>query len=361
MGKAVSDSKKIDVPIVSHYLDDVDPQELWDIYAYASITADFTDNCNILLENYNRRNIQKQAQKVAILSSDTSFEYMSLIAEASKVADVEEIETTNQLLPWVIDTVERLFDKHESLMVSDDTGYKTLNEMIGWWRAWSLYIVWARPSVGKSTFAINLLAKLWEQGIKTALFSTEMPPKEIHVRMLSMIAQVESWMIEKGFDSVTDKVTDAVTRLTEFAECNIYNQFTNVSLERLISKEATQGTKVIFIDYLQNVKIEGKYWNRNDAIGAITAMLKAMALKYEITVVCLAQLNRQMQEGEEPQLSHLRDSWNIEQDADVVMFLEGYDAHNQEINIYLKKNRHGELGKIVLKYIKQYFTFLNRF
>lgn len=99
MGKAVSDSKKIDVPIVSHYLDDVDPQELWDIYAYASITADFTDNCNILLENYNRRNIQKQAQKVAILSSDTSFEYMSLIAEASKVADVEEIETTNQLLP----------------------------------------------------------------------------------------------------------------------------------------------------------------------------------------------------------------------------------------------------------------------
>lgn len=86
-----------------------------------------------------------------------------------------------------------------------------------------------------------------------------MPPKEIHVRMLSMIAQVESWMIEKGFDSVTDKVTDAVTRLTEFAECNIYNQFTNVSLERLISKEATQGTKVIFIDYLQNVKIEGKY------------------------------------------------------------------------------------------------------
>lgn len=178
--------------------------------------------------------------------------------------------------------------------------------------------------------------------------------------MLSNIAQVESRTIEKWADAVAEKITDAVNVLSTYAECNIYNWFTNEELERLISKEVATGTKIIFVDYLQNIKIVGKYGNRNDAIGAITAMLKAQALKHNITIVCLAQLNRQFTEWQEPELAHLRDSGNIEQDADVVMFLEWFDEYTQEINLFVKKNRHGTLGQVILKYTKKYFTFLNR-
>ena len=86
-----------------------------------------------------------------------------------------------------------------------------------------------------------------------------MPPHEIHIRMLSNISKLESRMIEKGIDSITDKVTDAVDKMTSFSECHIHNSFTNESLERLISIEASQGTEVIFIDYLQNIKTEKQY------------------------------------------------------------------------------------------------------
>lgn len=359
MKEIVDEGKPIDYATLSQKLE-ITNDEYYDIYSTAYVTSWFDAYCDIVLENYNRRQIKKQAQNIIAYCEDTGYQFTELLALASKLTNIETQEKTYDIKEGVIETYQNLFEKKQSIMIVDTTGLEDIDTLIGGYRAGSLYIVWARPSVGKSTLALNLILKLGKMWIPTALFSTEMPPQEIHIRMLSNVSGVHWWSIEQWDEKVAELVVDGVTELTNYANCNIYNEFNSETLERLITKEILTGAKVIFIDYLQNIKFVKMKWTRNDEIGNITAMLKQIALKYWVAVVCLAQLNRQIQNDWEPELMHLRDSGNIEQDADVVMFLHRYDSHTQEIELHVKKNRHWSLWMGYIGYRKPTFTFYNR-
>jgi replicative DNA helicase len=124
--------------------------------------------------------------------------------------------------------------------------------------------------------------------------------------------------------------------------------------------EAIRWTEVIFVDYLQQVRLSNKI-NRNLAIWDLTTSLKQIAIKYWISVICLSQLNRSWDRTQEPSLKLLRDSWSIEQDSDVVIFLHGYDDHERTAGVYIKKNRHWELASFHLPYIKKYFYMYNKY
>lgn len=358
--KAIVDAwKPIENPILIQMVEWLTNDEIYDIYTTAILTTGFETNCDIVLENYNRREMKKTAQRVIAFCEDTTIWFDELLTEANKVTVTEQKEKTFDVQSWVIETYQNLFEKKQSLMIAETTGLVNIDTLIGGYRAGSLYIVWARPSVWKSTLAINLVLQLGKMWVPTALFSTEMPPQEIHIRMLACVTNTPWRTIEKWQEAVSEKVIEWVTTLTNYANCNIYNDFTSETLERLMVREVMNGARVIFIDYLQNIKIPRMKGTRNDEIGNITAMLKQVALKYGVAVVCLAQLNRQIQNDAEPELMHLRDSWNIEQDADIVMFLHRYDETNREIELYVKKNRHWQLWMVNVGYRKDTFTFYN--
>lgn len=141
--------------------------------------------------------------------------------------------------------------------------------------------------------------------------------------------------------SIAEEVADKLTDKPRTTTCHIYDDFdTFENMEILIAKEASEGTKVIFVDYLQQIGSSRKVENLNNFIGMITSKLKKLAIKYGMCIICMAQLNRQAHEMKDPRLEYFRDSGNIEQDADVCMVLQSFDEHNKELDIHILKNRH---------------------
>lgn len=304
-------------------------------------------------DNYNKQEIARKCRLVLSLCEHRESDTKEIM---QKVNDLQNIETeykTKTLFTWVFDTFEKLFTAKESIMLSDTTGYRGLDAILWGWRSWSVYILGARPSIGKSTMMLNFVLK---SPIKCCILSTEMPAHEIHIRMMSIISKVESYKIERAKKEVEQVVSDAIIWFTQRDDCNIYDSFMFEDLESIIAKEASLGTKIVFVDYLQQIRSNQRQDSINNYIGKITGLFKSLAIKYGIAIVVLAQLNRQVWEGE-PELTHLRDSGNIEQDADVVMFL-----HNNEnemlpdkIDLLIKKNRHWAKDRLTLNYQRLYF------
>ena len=173
---------------------------------------------------------------------------------------------------------------------------------------------------------------------------------------MSNISQVDAWLIEKGEEVAQEKVIEAVMSHDWYDKCNIYDDVRYMQdIERLIAKEAALWTKIVFIDYTQIIKSKIKHGAKHIMIGEITSMLKHSAIKYGIAIVTLAQLNRDMLNGIEPELKHLKDSGDIEQDADVVMFLHWDENTKDEIQLLIKKNRHGQKWYCNLAFKRKYF------
>lgn len=339
----------------------VDTQFLRDVASYAMTTTAFDTDQKIILDHYNRRKIIRWAKDILSVAYDMEHSVDDILAQANMLgSDTDTMDETKTLVKGSLDTIMRYFDSKEQPAILEDTWYSALTWCLWWWRAWALYVLAWATSQWKSTFALNLCIEALKRWTKCSFFSTEMPAKEIHTRFISREAKVPSWMIEKWVGDIADKVTETISNISSWvADCNIYDTFSTVeNLERLIVKEASLGSKIVFIDYLQQVRV--KWNNRNLAIGDMTTMLKGLAMRYGIAIIALSQLNRASQDNTWwPQLRDLRDSGSIEQDADSVIFVHWYDAHAlpPTVWLYVKKNRHWELLETHIPFDKRYFLF----
>jgi len=357
MKTANKEKKDITVATISDYSDSIDSDYLRELASFVYTTSSFQQNERLIIENYNRRQIIRSCQDLVQLAKNKDYLIDQLLWKLSDATNnIETMENVKTLSPWIFETYQKLFEKKESVMITEDTGFSWLNTFIWGYRAGSLYVVGARPSVGKSTFMLNMLLNALKQDIKCCVFSLEMPAHEIHVRMMSNISQVDAWLIEKGEEVAQEKVIEAVMSHDWYDKCNIYDDVRYMQdIERLIAKEAALWTKIVFIDYTQIIKSKIKHGAKHIMIGEITSMLKHSAIKYGIAIVTLAQLNRDMLNGIEPELKHLKDSGDIEQDADVVMFLHWDENTKDEIQLLIKKNRHGQKWYCNLAFKRKYF------
>lgn len=326
---------------------------LYDLCSYAMTTSQFETAQEIIVEEYNKKKIKGICEKVAMMCQDknaTSAQLATLIAEWMLLETKEE---AGNLFPSVVDTFDRIFVKNESVYNIDTTWYKPLDSFLWGWRAWSLYIIAARPGIGKSTLMLNLMLMAIQKQVGCCIMSTEMPTQEIHIRALSNISEIESWKIERWIDSIQEELAEkTVEFMANIAHCSIYDKFYFEDIERIISKEALLWRKLIFLDYLQQVPSGKQYVNKNLYIESITNKLKILAVKYWISIVCLSQLKRT---NAEPELTDLRDSWSIEQDADVVIFLHNDNEYTKTIDLLVKKNRHRDRWVVTLKNNKKCF------
>lgn len=257
------------------------------------------------------------------------------------------------------------------------TGYKKLDIMTGGLEKKKMYIIGGRPAMGKTAFALNIAANIAKQGKRVGLFSLEMGGSEIVKRLVSSMNNISGHAIKTVNVPDEDfiKMADTVEKISDKI---IIDDSPNQSAADILSSCIRWNTEhrrsghkldVVIIDYLQLMTSKDKRLDRRLVIGENSRMCKNMAKRLDCPVILLSQLSRasESRQDKEPILSDLRESGDIEQDADVVVFVhreEYYKQTNENIGLALikiAKNRDGEVGKFELDWDKKTTTFKDKF
>jgi len=248
------------------------------------------------------------------------------------------------------------------------SGFDTLDELLGGLQRSDLIILAARPSLGKSTLAVNIAVNAAKRGAVVGIFSLEMSKEQLALRMLSSESQIDSHRLRLHLYTEAEerRLDDAVGTLSELP---IYIDDTPLqSIVEMRSKSRRlhleRGLDLLVVDYLQLIQTDSRGENRVQQISEISRSLKGLARDLNVPVLAVSQLSRavEVRPSHRPQLSDLRDSGSIEQDADVVMFIYREDVYytreewershpDQEypkgiVEIIVAKHRHGPVGSV---------------
>jgi replicative DNA helicase len=270
-------------------------------------------------------------------------------------------------------TIERLYEKRQ-LITGVPTGFTKLDELTSGLQPSDLIIVAGRPSMGKTALALDIAAyAAVEGGIPSAIFSLEMAKEQLALRMLCSEAKVDAHRLRGGFLSESDwpKLTRAAGSLSE-APIFIDDTPGLSALEmRAKSRrlKAEHNLGLVVVDYLQLMRGRADSDNREQEISDISRSLKALAKELNVPVMALSQLNRRVEErgDRRPQLSDLRESGAIEQDADVIIFLYRDEVYNKsednpnkgKAEIIIGKQRNGPTDKFELTFLDKFTCFEN--
>ncbi|MCL2491739.1 MAG: replicative DNA helicase [Coriobacteriia bacterium] len=279
----------------------------------------------------------------------------------------------NQLIP-TFEEFEYLTE-HKGKLTGIPTGFSDLDKKTHGLRPGELIILGARPAVGKSSLALNIATGAAKQGVHVAIFSLEMTVKDIVSRILCAEAEVSLTHVRDGNLSIRDwtEITSAMSRLEGYQISIDDTPSLNITELRAKARRElrnNEGNGLVIVDYLQLMQpVRRNTENRQVEIAEISRGLKILAKDLQIPVLALSQLSREIEtrKGQRPQLSDLRESGAIEQDADIVMFLdrltnpgieeeEGRPRRGQA-NLIIAKNRNGPTGEIKLAFREMYTKF----
>jgi len=347
-------------------------QYLTDLGSAVASTANFLAYQTLIYEAYRLREMKKIAIEFANTPTDDGITELYKRAMELQEIGIEKTRTKQDVL------MEIYNDMHEEKedITGINTGLIDLNAMTGGWQDGDLIVLAARPSMGKTAFALHMGKSNCEKGGVTDIFSLEMPDKQLTHRLLSNLGNIEGskWKNPRKFFSDHDygNATKAIGEYEKW-NINIHDQPAQTLADirskiRKTKKENPDNQKhLVIIDYLQLIRAIGKYERRDLEVGSITAELKEMARAFKIPIILLSQLSRAVEQRQDkrPMMSDLRESGSIEQDADVVMFLYRDDYYNKNselkniIEIDLAKQRNGPTGMIQASFIKEYGRFIN--
>ena len=282
----------------------------------------------------------------------------------------QDMVPLRQVLPEVLDRLSEMSESADHLP-GLSTGLSALDNKITGLNRSDLILLAARPGMGKTSMALNMALNVAKDSRKTvAVFSLEMSREQLAMRLLSSEALVENTRLKTGSLRETDweKIAEAATvlnrldvRIDETPLLSVADM--NAKCRRL------DNLGLVVIDYLQLMTSAGGRSgggeNRQQVVSDMSRMLKLMAKELDVPVICLSQLSRanEKRDDKRPMLSDLRESGSIEQDADIVLFIYRDDYYNEDTDKHniaeciVAKNRHGETGKVELRWMPEYTTF----
>jgi len=322
-----------------------------------------------LTEVYRRREYYELGRKLNNSYQIKSNEIEKLIFDA-----VENIESNsiggyveiNKSIDVLLDDMTERFENGTPPGIS--TGFNDLDEIITGFEPGDLIIIGACTSHGKTALGLNIGVNIAKQGLPVAVVSLEMPSNQLNQRLICSEAKLDCQKAKNN--ELSNKEMNRFFKLAESVkEYPIYiDESRNNTISKIITRAKLQckrkKIKVLIIDYLQLIKIGDTSENRNLELSEITMALKRFALQENITVLCLAQLNRKAS-GKAPLISELRDSGAIEQDADKVILLwrpeqdgiQGKEDFTGVALLNIAKNRNGMTGKIKLSFNAKSISF----
>ena len=276
----------------------------------------------------------------------------------------------NPLLTKAVDRVDELAGLDGSL-TGLASGYQDLDEMTSGWQKSDLVIVAGRPSMGKTAFAMNLVENAVLTGEQPVLvFSLEMPSESLIFRLLSSIGRINQTKLRTGqlteedwpgFNNAVSKLKDRPLFIDDSASISPMEM--RARARRIVREHGQLG--MIVVDYLQLMQIKGTNENRVNEISEISRSLKLLAREFECPVIALSQLNRGLEQrpNKRPQMSDLRESGAIEQDADLITFIYRDEVYNEDspdkgmAEIIIGKHRNGPIGTVRLSFLGQFTRF----
>ena len=273
-----------------------------------------------------------------------------------------------EILSDSFDRIEMLHNEKGSLR-GIPTGFRRLDNILSGLQRSDLVILGARPSTGKTSLALNMALNAASQGLTVGVFSLEMSKMQLVERLLAAEARVDSWRLRTGNLSDDDfpRLGRAMGKLSEVPlyiddSASLTAMQIRTKARRLQSEK---GLDLIIIDYLQLMESSSRNESRVQEISEISRSLKGLARELDVPVLALSQLSRAVEQrpNKRPQLSDLRESGSIEQDADVVMFIyreDMYDRNSENpniANIIVAKHRNGPTGEIDLYFQKETMQF----
>lgn len=273
-------------------------------------------------------------------------------------------------------TYEKISDLHDPEAREKyrgiSTGFKSLDHILSGFQPSDLVILAARPSMGKTALALNIAQNVAQQGASVAIISLEMSKEQLVERMFCSLLAVDSWKMRTGQLTDSDfarigKVMDEMNSMKIFIDDSLGNSISELKAKARRLK-IEHGLDMLVIDYLQLMSGGTRYANnRVQEISEISRALKALARDLRIPIIALSQLSRavEMRPNKTPQLSDLRESGAIEQDADVVMMLyrdDYYDPDSERkgiTDLYIRKHRNGPIGHVELAFKKAQLKFMD--
>jgi len=269
------------------------------------------------------------------------------------------------------DTIEQL-QAHKGIVTGVPTGFVDLDERTSGLQPSDLVIVAARPSMGKTSFTLNVAQHVGTKTDKTVgFFSLEMSKEQLFMRMLTAEARIDAHRLRGGF--LNDKDYGRLsTALGTLGESRVFiDDSASIGVLEMRAKarrlKAEHGLDLLVVDYIQLMQGRGRFDNRQQELASISRALKGLAKELRIPIVALSQLSRapDARSDHRPQLSDLRESGALEQDADVVLFIyreDQYEANEENegvAEIIIGKQRNGPTGTVKLAFVKEFTRFEN--
>ena len=355
----------------------------------SSLTTVIPSSANIdyyaqMVKNYSlKRALLGVASKIGVNAYDESKEANELLEEVQQyifeLSDDRQVFTSRKIGDVLKDAIDRIEDvmKSKNPITGIPSGFAALDEMTSGFQKEEFIIIGARPSVGKTALALNMASNIaFHQKKPSAFFSLEMSEIALVNRLISSEAIVQAQKLRSGFLSTSD-FNKIVNTMSVIYEAPFYIvDIPNMNLLNLRSQarklRAQQQVEIIFVDYLGLIGHEVKGLPRFEQISEISRSLKSLARELKIPIVVLCQLNRDAQ-FETPTLANLRDSGSIEQDADLVLFLnrpqpkknksdkdddkEAGPVENIPTDLIVAKQRNGPTGVVKLELVAKYAKF----
>jgi len=299
------------------------------------------------------------------------------VFEIARSGRSSKIRAAKEIVPAAFNVIEKRLAEGINL-TGVPSGFPDFDKMSGGLQPGSLYILAARPSMGKTAFALNVAQHAaLQENVPVLLFSLEMSAEQIAMRMLSAESRVnvrQMYESRKVENKQWQELSKAAGRLSA-SPIYVDDSSTLNTLDlrgrcrRFFSKQKSENGLIV-LDYLQLMSVARAIENRQQEVSEISRALKSIAREFKVPVLALSQLSRDVEKrggNKKPQLSDLRDSGAIEQDADMVIFLyrEAYyalegEAADPTSEVIIAKNRNGPTGKVDLIFFKEYAKFENK-
>ena len=336
----------------------------------------------IVKEKSTLRRLIQSANDVLLRAYDAEEDADNLLDEAERsIFQIAEHRMRSGFIPLgqLVDSGYQLIEQlqaQKGLVTGVPTGFIDLDEMTSGFQKSDLVIVAARPSMGKTSFVLNIALHCGiEAGKSVGIFSLEMSKEQLFMRMLTSEARVDAHRFRGGYLGEQDyaRLVEAFARLHD---AKVFIDDTpSVGILEMRAKsrrlKMEHGLDMLVVDYLQLMQGRGKFESRQQELASISRSLKILAKELEIPIVALSQLSRapETRGDHRPQLSDLRESGALEQDADVVLFIfreEMYASDGERspdadgtAEIIIGKQRNGPTGTARLAFLKQYTRFEN--
>lgn len=313
-----------------------------------------------LMNEYKSKQVQRLLSSTSYLPNDIEKSIGYLITELEAMLDNRE--STCKTMKQIVEEYKgRYFREREEIGVK--TGFYKLDDMFGSLEPGDVTVIAARPGVGKSAFVTQMIGNMAERGNHVAYFNLEMNESQVYERFVSRMAELELTRVRRAKQFLKDEESKFNKANDKLCGYDVMISTGSKTIGEIKQISRNQNFDVIVIDYLQLIKSERKFANRASEVGEISKAIKGMAMELKVPVILLSQLNRASEhtQDKEPDISELRESGDIEQDASNIFLLwniakDNYSAKGGKVG----KNRMGELGKIGYEFDGEHMMFRER-